>query len=131
LKTEGDGKRKLSERKDPGASVGCYIEQGFPADAIQYHLRGLANGQPVETPLDEAPASAAIPQFRRPGHPHASQGESGPIQGRPGVGRGQSMHSGLPEGGPGTRSDFLHHPQVANTQNNRSGYSRKWSSFGS
>jgi hypothetical protein len=67
LTTEGDSKRKLSERKDPGASGGCYIEQGFPADAIQYHLRGLANGQPAETPLDEALASASIPQFRWPG----------------------------------------------------------------
>jgi hypothetical protein len=35
MKTEGDSRRKLSERKDPGASVGCYIEQGFPAGAIQ------------------------------------------------------------------------------------------------
>jgi len=59
LKTEGDSKRKLSERKDPGASVGCYTGQSFPADAIQYHLRGLANGRPVETPLDEALASAS------------------------------------------------------------------------
>ena len=47
--------------KDPGASVGCYIEQGFPAGAIQYHLRGLVNSRPVETPLDEALASASIP----------------------------------------------------------------------
>jgi len=110
LKTEGYSKRKLSERKDPGAhSVGCYIEQGFPADAIQYYLRGLTNGRPAETPLDEALASASIPQFRWPGHPHASRGRSGPIQGRPGVGRGQSMHSGVPEGGPGTRSNSLHH----------------------
>ena len=120
MKTEGDSKRKLSERKDPGAhSVGCYIEQGFPADAIQYHLRGLANGRPAETPLDEALASASIPQFRWPVHPHASQDGSGPIQGRPGIGSGQSMHSGLPEGGPGTRSNSPHHPQVTNRQNNR------------
>ena len=109
MKTEGDSKRKLSERKDPGASVGCYIEQGFPPGPIQYHLRGLASGRPVETPLDEALASASIPQFRWPGRPHASQGGSGPIQGRPGVGRGQSMHSGIPEGGPGTRSNSPHH----------------------
>jgi hypothetical protein len=114
LKTEGDSKRKLSDRKNPGASVGCNIEQGFPADAIQYHLRGMANGPLAETPLDEALASASIPQFRWPGHPHASQGGSGPIQGRPGVGRGQSRHSGLPEARPGTRSNSLHHPQAAN-----------------
>ena len=49
--------------------------------------------------------------------PACSQGGSGPIQGTPGVGRGQSMHSGLPEGGPGTRSNSLHHPQIANSQN--------------
>jgi hypothetical protein len=64
LKTEGDSKRKLSERKDPGAGVGCYIEQGLPADTIQYHLRGPANGQPAKTPPHEALASASIPQVR-------------------------------------------------------------------
>ena len=119
MTTDGDGKRTLAERKDPGASAGCSLEQGFPAGAIQYHLRGLANGRLAETPPDQALASAPIPQFRWPGHPRASQGGSGPIQGRPGGGRGQSMHSGLPEGGPGTRSNSLHHPQVANGQNNR------------
>ena len=30
MKTEGDSKRKLSERKDPDVSAGCYIEQDFP-----------------------------------------------------------------------------------------------------
>ena len=63
MKTEGGSRRKLSERKDPGASVGCYIEQGFPADAIQYHLRGPANGRLAEMPLDEALASASIRSF--------------------------------------------------------------------
>jgi len=29
------------------------------------------------------------------------------------------LHSGISERGPGTRSNFLHHPQVANRQNNR------------
>ena len=105
MKTDGDSKRKLSERKDPGASAGCSLEQGFPAGAIQYHLRGLANGRLAETPPDQALASAPIPQFRWPGHPRASQGGSGPIQGRPGAGRRQSMPSGVPEGGPGTRSN--------------------------
>ena len=75
MKTEGGSRRKLSERKDPGASVGCYIEQGFPADAIQYHLRGPANGRLAEMPLDEALASASIPQFRWPGHPHRSRAD--------------------------------------------------------
>ena len=91
MKTEGDSKRKLAERRDPSASVGCYVEQGFPPGPLHCHLRGLASGRPVETPLAEALASASIPQFRWPGRLHASQGGSGPIQGRPGVGRGQSM----------------------------------------
>ena len=59
MKTDGDSKRKLSERKDPGASAGCSLEQGFPAGAIQYHPRRRANSR-----LAEAPASASIPQFR-------------------------------------------------------------------
>jgi len=80
MKTGGGSKRKLSERKDPGASVGCYIEQGFPADAIQYHLRGPANGRLAEMPLDEALASASIPQFRWPGT-RMEAGGSGPVQG--------------------------------------------------
>lgn len=109
MQTEGDSKRKLSERKDPGASAGRHIEQGFPADTIHYHRRGPATGQPAQTPLHEAPASASIPQFW-PGHPHARQARSGPIQGKSGAGPGQSRHSGLPEGRPGTRSNSLHHP---------------------
>ena len=119
MTTDGDGKRTLAERKDPGASAGCSLEQGFPAGAIQYHLRGLANGRLAETPPDQALASAPIPQFRWPGHPRASQGGSGPIQGRPGGGRRQSMPSGVPQGRPGTRSNSLHHPKIANGQKNR------------
>lgn len=64
MKTEGGSTRKLSEPKDPGASVGCCIEQGFPAGAIQYHLRRLATGRLAEAPLDEALASASRPQSR-------------------------------------------------------------------
>ncbi|MFE9746821.1 glutamate--tRNA ligase [Saccharothrix saharensis] len=48
------GKRKLSKRKDPEASVDFYIEQGFPAEAVLYYLRGLANGRLAEVPLAEA-----------------------------------------------------------------------------
>ena len=119
MTTDGDGTRTLAERKDPGASAGCSLEQGFPAGAIQYHLRGLANGRLAETPPDQALASAPIPQFRWPGHPRASQGGSGPIQGRPGAGRRQSTSSGVPQGRPGTRSNSLHHPKIANGQKNR------------
>ncbi len=48
------GKRKLSKRKDPEASVDFYIEAGYPAPAVLYYLRGLANGRLAELPLAEA-----------------------------------------------------------------------------
>ncbi|MGH3253263.1 MAG: glutamate--tRNA ligase [Trebonia sp.] len=54
MKQDGSSRRKLSKRKDPEASVGYYIEQGFPADAVLYYLRGLANGRLAEMPLREA-----------------------------------------------------------------------------
>ena len=34
-----------------------YIEQGYPAPAVQYYLRGLANGRLAEMPLAEALAA--------------------------------------------------------------------------
>jgi glutamyl-tRNA synthetase len=48
------GKRKLSKRKDPEASVDFYLQAGYPARAILYYLRGLANGALAEMPLDAA-----------------------------------------------------------------------------
>src|ERR1700760_4150584 len=54
MKQDGGSRRKLSKRKDPEASVGYYIEQGFPAEAVLYYLRGLANGRLAELPLPEA-----------------------------------------------------------------------------
>ena len=48
------GKRKLSKRKDPEAGVDFYICAGYPADAVLYYLRGLANGRLAEMPLAEA-----------------------------------------------------------------------------
>jgi glutamyl-tRNA synthetase len=48
------GKRKLSKRKDPEASVDFYVEAGYPAKAVLYYLRGLANGSLAEMPLEEA-----------------------------------------------------------------------------
>jgi glutamyl-tRNA synthetase len=48
------GKRKLSKRKDPEASVDFYTEAGYPARAVLYYLRGLANGSLAEMPLDAA-----------------------------------------------------------------------------
>jgi glutamyl-tRNA synthetase len=54
MKQDGGSRRKLSKRKDPEASVGFYIEQGFPVEAVQYYLRGLSNGRLAELPLPEA-----------------------------------------------------------------------------
>jgi glutamyl-tRNA synthetase len=54
MKQDGGSRRKLSKRNDPEASVTFYIEQGFPAPAVQYYLRGLANGRLAEMPLDQA-----------------------------------------------------------------------------
>jgi glutamyl-tRNA synthetase len=48
------GKRKLSKRKDPEASVDFYVSAGYPADAVLYYLRGLANGRLAELPLEQA-----------------------------------------------------------------------------
>jgi glutamyl-tRNA synthetase len=57
MKQDGGSRRKLSKRKDPEATVSFYIEQGFPAPAVQYYLRGLANGRLAEMPLAEALAA--------------------------------------------------------------------------
>jgi len=54
MKQDGGSRRKLSKRKDPEASVTFYIEQGFPPPAVQYYLRGLANGRLAEMPLEAA-----------------------------------------------------------------------------
>jgi glutamyl-tRNA synthetase len=57
MKQDGGSRRKLSKRRDPEASVGYYIEQGFPSAAVLYYLRGLANGRLAELPFDQALAS--------------------------------------------------------------------------
>jgi glutamyl-tRNA synthetase len=54
MKQDGGSRRKLSKRKDPEATVTFYIELGYPAPAVQYYLRGLANGRLAEMPLPEA-----------------------------------------------------------------------------
>jgi glutamyl-tRNA synthetase len=58
MKQDHGSRRKLSKRRDPEATVSFYIEQGFPAPAVQYYLRGLANGRLAEMPL---PAALAAP----------------------------------------------------------------------
>ena len=50
ISTAGN-KRKLSKRKDPEASVEFYLDAGYPAPAVLYYLRGLANGRLAEMPL--------------------------------------------------------------------------------
>ena len=57
MKQDGGSRRKLSKRRDPEATVSFYIDQGFPAPAVQYYLRGLANGRLAELPLPEALAA--------------------------------------------------------------------------
>ena len=54
MKQDKGSRRKLSKRKDPEASVSYFIELGYPAEAVQYYLRGLANGRLAEMPLPEA-----------------------------------------------------------------------------
>jgi glutamyl-tRNA synthetase len=54
MKQEGSSRRKLSKRRDPEMSVSFYMEQGFPAEAVLYYLRGLANGRLAEMPLKKA-----------------------------------------------------------------------------
>src|SRR5207245_8847374 len=57
VKQDGSSRRKLSKRRDPEANVSFYIEQGYPAPAVQYYLRGLANGRLAEMPLADALAA--------------------------------------------------------------------------
>jgi glutamyl-tRNA synthetase len=57
MKQIAGGKRKLSKRTDPEAGVDFYIEAGYPAEAVLYYLRGLANGRLAELPLDQALAT--------------------------------------------------------------------------
>jgi glutamyl-tRNA synthetase len=58
MKQISGGKRKLSKRKDPEASVDYYMSAGYPADAVLYYLRGLANGALGELPLAQALTTA-------------------------------------------------------------------------
>lgn len=43
MKAEGDGKRKLSKRKDPEAAVTYYSEQGYPSESVNEYMMTLAN----------------------------------------------------------------------------------------
>jgi glutamyl-tRNA synthetase len=54
MKHDGKGKRKLSKRHDPEANLEYYIAAGYPAAAVAYYLRGLANSRLAELPISEA-----------------------------------------------------------------------------
>ena len=43
MKMDGEGKRKLSKRKDPEASVEFYMQKGFSVEAIIEYLLNIAN----------------------------------------------------------------------------------------
>ena len=43
MKTDGDGKRKLSKRKDPESAVTYYKEEGIPKEAVLEYLMNIAN----------------------------------------------------------------------------------------
>lgn len=43
MKADGDGKRKLSKRKDPEAALTFYASQGYPADAVYEYILTLLN----------------------------------------------------------------------------------------
>ncbi len=43
MKTEADGKRKLSKRKDPEAAVSFYKEEGIPKQSVREYLMNIAN----------------------------------------------------------------------------------------
>lgn len=43
LKTDGDGKRKLSKRKDPEASVSYFEEAGYPAESVNEYIATILN----------------------------------------------------------------------------------------
>lgn len=43
MKAEGNGKRKLSKRKDSEAAVGFYLEEGYPSESVLEYLMTIAN----------------------------------------------------------------------------------------
>ena len=43
MKVDGEGKRKLSKRKDPEAAVSYYKEEGIPKEAVKEYLINIAN----------------------------------------------------------------------------------------
>jgi glutamyl-tRNA synthetase len=54
MKQEGTSRRKLSKREDPEAAADFYLQEGYPAEAVLYYLRGLANSRLAAMPLEQA-----------------------------------------------------------------------------
>lgn len=57
MKLDGNSKRKLSKRKDPEASVGYYMENGYPSKAVTAYLKSLANSRLLDTSINECLSS--------------------------------------------------------------------------
>lgn len=58
MKFDGASRRKLSKRKDTEADVEYLMQSGFPAGAVLYYLRGLANSRFAEMTFEESATSA-------------------------------------------------------------------------
>ncbi|MGK4580699.1 glutamate--tRNA ligase [Kitasatospora sp. HPMI-4] len=54
MKVDGPSRRKLSKRKDPESSAAYFLAAGYPAQALQHYLRGLANSRLFDLPTEKA-----------------------------------------------------------------------------
>ena len=43
MKQDGEGKRKLSKRKDPEADISFYTKEGYPVEGVKEYLLNIAN----------------------------------------------------------------------------------------
>ena len=62
LKAEGNGKRKLSKRKDPELALSFYRENGYPVESVREYLMTLLNSNFEEWRL--ANPSSALEDFK-------------------------------------------------------------------
>lgn len=62
MKAEGNGKRKLSKRKDPELALSFYRENGYPVESVREYLMTLLNSNFEEWRL--ANPSAALEDFK-------------------------------------------------------------------
>ncbi|MFJ6214791.1 glutamate--tRNA ligase [Streptomyces sp. NPDC092296] len=54
MKVDGASRRKLSKRKDPESAAAFYLAAGYPVEALQHYLRGLANSRLSDLPTEKA-----------------------------------------------------------------------------